>query len=103
MTFLWLILVLKYKTCLLRNKHSCSYCPRGNISWRLVFLRARGSRSIKIDIGKLISINKLILNNIDFIGQSITIDHYRIDKNHPVSVVGAFDYNSFECKFQWGQ
>lgn len=38
----------------------------------------RGSQSIKIDVrksfDKSISIDKLILNNIDFIGQSIKID-----------------------------
>ena len=40
--------------------------------------KVRGSQSIKIDIGKSfdksISIDKLILNDIDFISQSIKID-----------------------------
>jgi len=42
------------------------------------FPESRGSQSMKIDIGKSfdksISIDKLILNDIDFIGQSIKID-----------------------------
>ena len=46
--------------------------------WRGKRLKTRGSQSIKIDIGKSfdksISIDKLNLNNIDFIGQSIKFD-----------------------------
>ena len=44
----------------------------------LVYGLARGGQSIKIDIGKSfdksISIDKLNLNDIDFIGQSIKFD-----------------------------
>ena len=43
-----------------------------------IWFVARGSQSIKIDIGesfdKSISIDKLNLNDIDFIGQSIKFD-----------------------------
>ena len=45
---------------------------------RRLRLYSRGSQSIKIDIGesfdKSISIDKLNLNDIDFIGQSIKFD-----------------------------
>ena len=80
----------------------------------------RPSHSIKIDIGKSfdksISIDKLILNDIDFIfyvilthRQSVNfidfiglIDRYRIDKNYPVSVEGAFDCYFFNVDFKGG-
>ena len=83
----------------------------------------RGSQSIKIDVGKSfdksISIDKLIFNDIDFIGQSIKIDthvptkcwfyrFYRIhrslliDKNYPVSVEGALHCDSLKAGFKGG-